>query len=313
MKKLFLPLLCGLSFMACVDRDYDLGDVSTDDIAIGDDESLFEIPLTTIRVFASDLHDGSADLGALLVKADTWLPAQLPDGADCVEIARLDESAYGDRLFDALLAEMGSNPAKLDAMADLIYADHRAEFGPLLGVPTDNETLFKTTFKTLYASDREVLARLGEQFRDYFSHELRLEPLRYDIGRIDISDEVVDMLADNLDPQGTPDPKNTLHLAGTVDNRLPLSLHIEPNLLSGGVSLLDFGADIAAERADNAIEASERTRIFAEELRLLVDRTQIEIPVRLDRYYPGREYADREPQLEIRLRLIKRGALKLDL
>ena len=89
------------------------------------------------------------------------------------------------------------------------------------------------------------------------------------------------MLADNLDPQGTPDPKNTLHLAGTVDNRLPLSLHIEPNLLSGGVSLLD--------------------------------RTQIEIPVRLDRYYPGREYADREPQLEIRLRLIKRGALKLDL
>lgn len=316
MKRLFLPLLCGLSVIACVDRDYDLGNIATDDIAIGNDDSRFEIPLATVRVATSDLHDGSSDIGFLLDKADTWLPSQLPDGAPCVDLTRLGESAYTDRLFDALLAEMRSGTTKLDAVTDLIYADYRTEFAPLLGISGSDETLFKTTFRLAIAESRqEVLAETKTQFRSFLATEFRLEPLNYDLGRIDISDEIVDMLADNLDPAEAADPKNRLYLAGTIDNRLPLSANLAPSFRSGGVLLLDFDVDIAATSDDNAIEQSERTRIYADELRAFIDGSQLVLPMQLLRYYPhtGFSPAADATQLSIRLYFVKYGTLKLDI
>lgn len=317
MKRLFLPLLCGLSVIACVDRDYDLGNIATDDIAIGNDDSRFEIPLATVRVATSDLSDGSADIGSLLDKADTWLPSQLPDGASYVDLTRLGESAYTDRLFDSLLAEMRSGTTKLDAVTDLIYADYRTEFAPLLGISGADETLFKTTFRLAIAESRqEVLAEMKTQFHDFLATEFRLKPLYYDLGRIDISDDVVDMLADNLDPAEAADPKNRLYLAGTIDNRLPLSATLAPNFRSGGGTLLlDFDVEIAAASDDNAIEQSERTRIYADELRAFIDGSQLVLPMQLLRYYPHTGFAPAADatQLSIRLYFVKYGALKLDI
>lgn len=316
MKRLLLPLLCSLACAACMDRDYDLGNIETGDIAIGSDDSRFEIPLATVRVAAADLSDGTADIRTMLDKADTWLPSALPDGAASADLTRLGESAYTDRLFDALLAEMRAGGAKLDAVTDLIYADCRTQFAPLLGVSASNEALFKTTFKAAVADARqEVLDETKAQFRRFLASELHFEPLHYDIGRIDLSDDVVDMLADNLDPAGTADPKNTLHLAGTIDNRLPLSARLSPKLLAAGNPRLDFGVDIEAADDTNPIDPSERTRLFAEDLRALVTGMQVEIPLQLLRYYPRTGFAPAadETLLTIRLHFVKCGALKLDL
>ena len=63
----------------------------------------------------------------------------------------------------------------------------------------------------------------------------------------------------------------------------------------------------------NEIEESEETRLYAESLRQLVDNAAINIPVTLEKYYPGRGFETDKPQIEIKLHLIKHGGLKLDI
>ena len=50
MRKLFLPILAGALLTACIDKDYDLENVDTDNIAIGGDDSKFEVPLARVLV-----------------------------------------------------------------------------------------------------------------------------------------------------------------------------------------------------------------------------------------------------------------------
>ncbi len=311
MRKLLLLFLCGAAATACVDSDYDLSDVETDNIAIGSDDSEFEIPLASIRVYTKDIANGASDIETLLRKADIWLPAAMPDGSDHVDLTRLGETAYIDALFDALLGEMQRDAAKRDAVTDLVWEDHRAAFAPLLSVSANDEQAFREAFATLYAT-AGVQNELRTQFSGYLSNELQIDPLRYDLGHVDISEDVVDMLADNLDPEGTPDARNTLHLAGSLQNRLPVSAELAPEFTAQGRTLLDFS--VAAEASQQPAQIPE-TQIFAEEFRLLLDDAEILIPVQLTRYYPGRGFApdSNEAQIDIRLYLIKRGSLKLDI
>ena len=56
MRKLILLLLSGVLSTACVDKDYDLGNIDTDNIAIGDEGSQFRIPLVKVLVSLSLIH-----------------------------------------------------------------------------------------------------------------------------------------------------------------------------------------------------------------------------------------------------------------
>ena len=58
--------------------------------------------------------------------------------------------------------------------------------------------------------------------------DLKVQDVTYDIGKIDIGSDVVDMLCENLDSEGTPNPRNTLHLYGSITSALPVSLRIVP-------------------------------------------------------------------------------------
>ena len=49
MRTLSLLLLSGALMTACVDRDYDLSDLDFDNVAIGDENSEFRIPLAPCR------------------------------------------------------------------------------------------------------------------------------------------------------------------------------------------------------------------------------------------------------------------------
>jgi len=311
MRKLLLLFLCGAAATACVDSDYDLSDVETDDIAIGSDDSEFEIPLANIRVYTKDIANGAADIETLLRKADIWLPATLPGGSDHVDLLRIGEASYVDGLFEALLDEMQRDNAKRNAVTDLVWEDHRADFAPLLNVSAGDEQAFREAFSTLYATAK-VRNELHAEFSGYLSGELRIDPLRYDLGHVDISEDVVDMLADNLDPEGTPDARNTLHLTGTLQNRLPVAAELAPEFTVQGRTLLDFS--VAADASQQPAQIPE-TQIFAEEFRLLLNDAEILIPVQLTRYYPGRGFAPdaNEAQIDIRLHLVKRGSLKLDI
>lgn len=322
MRKLFLLFLTGALLTACVDKDYDLENIDTDNVTIGGDESKFEIPLARVLVTLEDIANGDVNIQELCEKADKWLPSKLPGNADYVDLTQLTRSSYTDGLFDALTAEMKSAPAKLEVVTEMIWDDYRHELADALKVPAnkENEAIFKEAFRTaVRTAENTVLEVVKSQFSGYLTEDLSVEPIEYGIGRVDISDDVIDMLADNLDPEGSGSSKNSLYLAGEISSKLPVSLYLEPELKTasaGGAAaepFLKFDIRVDASKETNEIKASENTRLYAESLRQLVADAAISIPVTLEKYYPGRKFETGKSQIEINLHLIKNGGLKLDI
>ena len=319
MKKFYaLILLCVVSSTACVDLEYDLSKVSTDDIAIGDESSQFEVPLLKVYISMDELNgtDGDA-IDEIFNEADIWLPSQLDqdENGKYVLVQQLVEnSEYVNQVLSALLDQMASDSEKLNQVASLLQENYYAEFSSLL--PGISAEEFKAEFIRQYTANETLRVLLNEKIeelaRGYLTGlEVSLPSLTYSVDRIDLSDDVVDMLIENLDGKEVAEPKNTLHMAGTIDNRLPVSITASPVFTPTEVT---FTTQIEANRDGNILP---ETRLFAEDLQTIVRGLTIEIVVNIDKYYPDKGF-DRypetsQPQLAINLHLIKRGALKFDL
>lgn len=312
MKKLPLLFLVGLLAAGCVDKEYDLKDVETDNIAIGDSQSEFRCPLMTIRVSMQEITDNGIDIENVFRETDIWLPTELPDAY--VDIRRLvSDEAYVSTLLDLLVDELLVSDAKLDQVVELIWnnpAYRQSVTGSVPELDLDDADTFRSLFRSLYQNNAQVRELLDEQVRllahDYLT-TLQVDDITYDIDRIDLDDNIVDMLAENLDPEGTPDAKNTLHIYGTIANRLPLSAEIRARLRP---TLIEVPVQIDAKSEENVIA---ETPIYGEDLRTLIHGCQVVIPVTLDRYYRNGFDNTADCQLLIELHLVKRGGLKLNL
>lgn len=311
-EKLPLLFLVGLLAAGCVDKEYDLKDVETDNIAIGDSQSEFRCPLMTIRVSMQEITDNGIDIENVFRETDIWLPTELPDAY--VDIRRLvSDEAYVSTLLDLLVDELLVSDAKLDQVVELIWntpAYRQSVTGSVPELDLDDADTFRSLFRSLYQSSPQVRGLLDEQVRllahDYLT-ALQVDDITYDIDRIDLDDNIVDMLAENLDPEGTPDAKNTLHIYGTIANRLPLSAEIRARLRP---TLIEVPVQIDAKSEENVIA---ETPIYGEDLRTLIHGCQVVIPVTLDRYYRNGFDNTADCQLLIELHLVKRGGLKLNL
>lgn len=312
MKKLPLLFLVGLLAAGCVDKEYDLKDVETDNIAIGDSQSEFRCPLMTIRVSMQEITDNGIDIENVFRETDIWLPTELPDAY--VDIRRLvSDEAYVSTLLDLLVDELLVSDTKLDQVVELIWNTpvyRQSVTGSVPELDLDDADTFRSLFRSLYQNNAQVRELLDEQVRllahDYLT-ALQVDDITYDIDRIDLDDNIVDMLAENLDPEGTPDAKNTLHIYGTIANRLPLSAEIRARLRP---TLIEVPVQIDAKSEENVIA---ETPIYGEDLRTLIHGCQVVIPVTLDRYYRNGFDNTADCQLLIELHLVKRGGLKLNL
>ena len=74
MRTLSLLLLSGALMTACVDRDYDLSDLDFDNVAIGDENSEFRIPLATVQVSMDEIAENGVNIEAIFREADIWPP-----------------------------------------------------------------------------------------------------------------------------------------------------------------------------------------------------------------------------------------------
>ena len=311
MRKLILLLLSGVLSTACVDKDYDLGNIDTDNIAIGDEGSQFRIPLVKVLVSKDEIKNNDGDIEKIFREADIWFPTQLPDDK-FVDLVKLqNEPAYVNTLLRTLREEMQTSDAKLASVVDLVWDKYAAEFLPLLNLTAPDEQTFKTAFKTAYRNDASLRERLADEVsalaRTYLTGSLGIDQLEYEVGHIDISSDIVDMLADNLDPEGTPNARNTLFLYGQITSGLPLSLLLDPSFSPMEIT---FQVGVGADKASNDIP---QTQLFAEDLRQIVEGITIRIPVTLTEYYPGKGFSDDQYQIVISLSLLKNGGLKLDI
>ena len=314
MRKLLLLFLSGTLSTACVDKDYDLENVDTGNVTIGGDESEFRIPLAKVLVSMNELADGGVNIEAIFREADIWLPSPLPENKTSVDLQLLQTSqSEVDKLLDALTAQMLADDAKINAVAELLCEDKYFDtFREMLSLPpgTEPET-FIPAFIAAFRYDATLRDQLSDavkaEARSYLT-TLKVEPLEYEVGHIGIDSDVVDMLADNLDPEGTPNAKNTLHLYGEIASGLPLTLRLDPLLSPTEVT---FSVEVDANSTTNEIP---RTQLFADDLRKIVEGITIHIPVTLETYYPGKGFREGPgQQLVIDLRLLKKGGLKLDI
>lgn len=312
MRKFLLLFLPAVFAISCIDNAYDLSDINTDDVTIGDEESEFRLPLATVYVSMNELNEGGIDIKALFDEAKIWLPTARAE-IDLQQL--LPGSAYTDTLLDELLDEMTASEAKLTQITDLIWAKYRE---PFLDIPAlshisdKDEALFKKTFKELFLNETALLEAIKDQVKAEVKNqaqgyltELKVDDVKYDIGKIDIGSDVVDMLAENLDPEGTANAKNTLHIYGEITSALPISLEIDPYFASTDVR---FSVRVEPGKT-NTITG---TQLFESDLRQIIDGTDIVMPVTLDKYFPGTDFTP-DQQIVISLRLIKRGGLKLNL
>ena len=150
---------------ACVDKDYDLGNIDTDNIAIGDEGSQFRIPLVKVLVSKDEIKNNGGNIEEIFREADIWFPSQLPDGkfVDLVKLQDKDDQTYVNTLLRTLREEMQASDAKLASVVDLVWDKYAAEFLLLLNLTAPDEQTFKTAFKTAYRNDASLRERLADE------------------------------------------------------------------------------------------------------------------------------------------------------
>lgn len=304
--RLFLPLfLFGMLATSCIDKDYDLSDIDTDGVTIGDE---FRLPLATVTVSMSELSKGDIDIKALFDEADIWLPSPLPGGVKSVDLQKIQNTpSYTGELLDALIDQMKTDDVKINAVADLLYTKYLSTFLPMLPPNTDPEDfkpVFIAAFRNAPMLQDELTSEIKNLAGSYLT-DLQVEDVTYDIGKIDIGSDIVDMLADNLDPKGTANPRNTLDIYGEITSALPVSLQFSPRF-----SPTEVKFDVHVEPGVTSKIAE--TRLYESDLRQIIDGAEIILPVTLEKYFPGSGFTP-DQKIVINLRLVKRGGLKLNL
>lgn len=305
----FLPFLFAAALASsCIDNAYDLSNVNTDDVTIGDEDSEYRLPLATVYVSMSELKEGGADIKTLFDEADIWLPSPLPGNAAYVDLRELQNIPDTiTPLLQALIDQMMDDDAKIAAVADLLAEKYLLTFLPLLPPDTDPAN-FKPVFIEAFRNMPMLHDRLSNEVKSLAGNyltDLKVQDVTYDIGKIDIGSDVVDMLCENLDSEGTPNPRNTLHLYGSITSALPVSLRIVPYFSPTNVR---FDVTVEPGRTNEIRE----TQLFESDLRQIIEGAEIILPVSLEKYYPGYDFTS-DQQIVITLRLIKRGGLKLNL
>jgi len=97
----------------------------------------------------------------------------------------------------------------------------------------------------------------------------------------------------------------TLDIYGEIISALPVSLQFSPRFYPTEVEF-----DIRVE--PNVKAKIGETRLHENDLRQIIDGTEIILPVKLEKYFPGSGFTP-DQKIVIALRLVKRGGLKLNL
>ena len=206
MRKFLTIFTLSLLAVSCIDNDYDLSDIDTDDIGIGDENSVFTCPLMTLRVAVADIVNEQGDLDGILAEADVWLPSRLPDGAEAVDVKRLTggdgqqaQQAYVQTLLTVLQEEIDADASdrKLEQIARQIYAEYREDFLPdYLPVDVD-EAEYIAAFRTVYhqQATHDLIWENIELFAArYLTTNLRIDVRPFVLSGIDVGADVRDMI-----------------------------------------------------------------------------------------------------------------------
>ena len=181
----FLPFLFAAALASsCIDNAYDLSNVNTDDVTIGDEDSEYRLPLATVYVSMSELNEGGADIKTLFDEADIWLPSPLPGNAAYVDLRELQNTPETitplldalNQAGDWLLRRQRAKPSERQRL--LILTDGRLRDLPTLA-PLPCPTLLLDTERApiRLGRARQLAAELGAQYHHIDTLALSVRPV----------------------------------------------------------------------------------------------------------------------------------------
>lgn len=310
MKRVLMALALAFVVSACVDENLDLGKVDADNITIGTDESVFEMPLATLTVKTSALHSGEIGIEEVFEEVNIWLPATLPAGADYVDLQLLEsnEGGYRDNLIDALLLQMETDLEKRRLVANHLEEDYAASFDDLLPA---GSTMSISDFIYEHYDDEGMEEYLHERI-DYLAHDYLMDvatsvdSVDCNIGSIGLDSSVIDMLTHGIGTRENPSQSCYLALYGTINSKIPVDVHSWVNVDKTGVV-------IELDVHHNQMTDIPESRVYADDLRQMVMDTHLIIPIGLDHYYPNESFpSHNDMALTLTLSLRKKGGLAFE-
>ena len=318
MKIRVTPIFLALTALlcSCIDERYDLSNIESSEIAIGNDESEFLMPLAQISIrvdrLVAESEEGEENILDLYGEASIWIPA-VPDFLDVPRLS--EDEAYLASILEALFEEMHTSETKRMEVCTLIATSYREEFISMLSgslpqeilnpiLNTDNETGARLIADLFMQNEwqEEVFDSICELASSHICN-LQIDDVVYEIPRLQISSDVKQMLRNNLDPIEAEHATNALYLFGSIESELPFQFQINPYFEQTAINIgaLHIGQDPTA---------FDHVRISAEDLECLFEGSRLHMPVLIEKYYPQQGInLDQEIKLSISLR--KTGSLIL--
>ena len=301
MRKFLTIFTLSLLAVSCIDNDYDLSDIDTDDIGIGDENSVFTCPLMTLRVAVADIVNEQGDLDGILADVKRLTGG---DGQQA-------QQAYVQTLLTALQEEIDADASdrKLEQIARQIYAEYREDFLPDYLPAEVDEAEYIAAFRTVYhqQATHDLIWENIELFAArYLTTNLRIDVQPFVLSGIDVGADVRDMIV------GGDESKTSLSLFGDIATDLPVSFSAEPSFEAevegSDRTLFSFPSFTVFPTAEAPVEIEE-TSVSADALTVIFDQeTRIELNMQLENYYPGRSL-DLGQGITINLKVRKKGGL----
>lgn len=319
-KPLSFLLFFALIAVSCVDEQYDLSKIESDNIAIGNDESEFRMPLTRLSIHVEQLiaesEEGEVTILETYNEADIWLPTELPGGVDYVEVVRLSEDeAYLRSILDALFAEMRSSESKRMEVCTLIATSYREEFisllaahipqgvlDPILAADTAEAAELITALFLNNEWQEQVVEGITE-IAEYHICDMQVDDVIYEIPNLGLSADVEKMILDNLDPIEAEPAINALYLYGAIDCELPFQVQLQPYFEGTNVA---FGT----LHISHDYTPIDEVRISSEDMQTILGGTCLHMPVLIERYYPHIGISH-DQVIHVNTSLRKTGSLQL--
>ncbi|MFI3320567.1 MAG: hypothetical protein SNH01_07300 [Rikenellaceae bacterium] len=304
-KNLLLIIAATTMLASCnVNEDFDLSNVDTDNIEIGNEDSEFSLPVANFKinvneeaaalsstdstptVVLSRASDGSSigdNISEVLETADAWLPSNTT--LDIAKLASDDATVSrteSDRIVDLLLAELKTSEDKRMTLAEKIISD-KDEFKLVyekFGVDPDEsaETISATILSTISVADFDA-SELKDEFYTYVTKYIKdntSHEISQTISKLDIS-SVEDLFSDLqntisiitlITDEGTLPFKFEVESLSIVADNQTISLSDELSMAEL-ISLLNSG-DLSIQSKINITEYSSVDTDGAQYLKIIL-------------------------------------------
>ena len=315
MKKFLLFAAAMMLATACVDNNFDMSDIDTDDIGIGNDETVFKLPLANITVkWSALIDDENTTIEDNFNEADTWIPEKLPDGDSYLSIEKIsNDSKYVDKIIDGLLDDISKPGEKREKVIDMIAGNSEYRDMILPRNPVTGESLIKDKDGNPIDTVDDYINANFDQFKDQSKEALRdivdeylktmddsIEDITNNIDGFGLDSEIIDMLGDG----------GTMRIYGDITNYLPVDCTGSLMLTSAenGNSVLDIPLNLKY-KGTSAINID----IKKDNLAGMADDMVLTVHLEPKNYYPRCLPNDvKRAELDAR-RDGENGALKLNL